>query len=300
MVRANANWRSASQPNRVSGLWEKLAACKTRNAEIANYNSRVRNGLRYFLMALLLLVVALVSALTTMRLAIHVREVKVPDLRNKTPAEAKRAAEENGVSAQVDSNYYSAMVPEGRVLSQSPVAGTLVRRGWEVRLALSLGPQRVAIPQVVGQSDRAAAISIAERGLQLGATDNIVLPGTEAGQVIAQDPPANATDVSAPKISLLVAHAASPQAFVMPSFIGQPLGSVTTTLQNAGFAVGKVTMAPQAAAMPSGNTTSKPASPAIPVTPIQPAASPASIVVSQEPAPGQKVLAGAAINFVVK
>src|SRR5205823_848470 len=84
----------------------------------------------------LLLVVALVSALTTMRLAIHVREVKVPDLRNKTPAEAKRVAEENGISAQVDSNYYSAMVPEGRVLSQSPVAGTLVRRGWEDRPAI--------------------------------------------------------------------------------------------------------------------------------------------------------------------
>jgi beta-lactam-binding protein with PASTA domain len=251
-------------------------------------------------MALLLLVVALVSALTTMRLAIHVREVRVPDLRNKTPAEAKRAAEESGLSAQVDSNYYSAMVPEGRVLSQSPVAGTLVRRGWEVRLALSLGPQRVTIPQVVGQSDRAAAISIAERGLQLGVTDNIVLPGTEAGQVIAQDPPANATDVSAPKISLLVAQAASPQAFVMPSFIGQPLGSVTTTLQNAGFVVGKVTIVPQPAIVSSGNTTSQPASPAIPATPIQPAASPAYIVVSQEPAPGQKVLAGAAINFVVK
>jgi eukaryotic-like serine/threonine-protein kinase len=263
----------------------------------------VRNLLRYFLMALLLLVVALVSALTAMRLAIHVREVRVPDLRSKTPADARRMAEENGLAAQVDSNYYSPTVPEGRVLSQIPSGGTLVRRGWEVRLALSLGPQRVTIPQVVGQSDRAAAINIAERGLQLSSTENVQLPGFDAGQVIAQNPPANATDISAPKISLLVAQAPSPQAFVMPSFIGQPLGSVTITLQNAGFSVGKVTVAAPAPAIPPATSSLATPQTAIPVTPVtqtQPAPSPASIVVSQDPAPGHKVLAGAAINFVVQ
>jgi beta-lactam-binding protein with PASTA domain len=260
----------------------------------------MRKLLRYFLMALLLLVVALVSALTTMRLAIQVREVKVPDLRNKTPNDAKRLAESDGLDAQVDSNYYSTTIPEGRVLSQTPVPGTLVRRGWQVRLALSLGAQRVTIPQVVGKSDRAAAISIAERGLQLSSTDKIQLSGTADGQVIAQDPPANATDVSAPKISLLVAQSSSPQAFVMPSFIGQPLGSVTNTLQGAGFVVGKVTVAPPASApAPASPTAAAPqAVPSAPVILAQ-APSPASIVVSQEPAPGQKILAGAAINFVV-
>jgi eukaryotic-like serine/threonine-protein kinase len=263
----------------------------------------MRDALRYFLMALLLLVVALVSALTTMRLAIQVREVKVPDFRNKTPAEARRLAELDGLAAQVDSSYYSATIPEGRVLSQTPVAGTPVRRGWEVRLALSLGPQRVTIPQVVGKSDRAAAISIAERGLQLSSTDKIQLSGAEDGQVIAQVPPANATDVSAPKISLLVAQAPSPQAFVMPSFIGQPLGTVSNILQSAGFAVGKVTVAlPVSVPTTVSPTATAPQTPASagPVNPPQQPASAASIVVSQEPAPGQKVLAGTAINLVVK
>lgn len=263
----------------------------------------MRNLLRYFLMALLLLVVALVSALTTMRLAIQVREVRVPDLRDKAPAEAKRLAELDGLAAQVDSNYYSAIIPEGRVLSQTPAAGTLVRRGWEVRLALSLGPQRVTIPQVVGKSDRAAAISIAERGLQLSSTDNVELAGVAAGEVIAQEPSANATDVSAPKVSLLVAQSPSPQAFVMPSFIGQPLGSVTNTIKSAGFVVGQVTVTlPVPVPAPASSAPGVPqvSTPAIPVNPTPPAPSPASIVVSQEPAPGQKVLAGAAINFVVK
>src|SRR5690349_4921665 len=113
----------------------------------------MRNLLRYFLMALVLLLVALVSALTAMRFAIHGREVSVPDLRGKSPAEAHRVAEENGLTVSVERSYYTPSVPEGRVLSQVPAAGTVVRRGWEVRLALSLGPQRVTVPQVVGGSE---------------------------------------------------------------------------------------------------------------------------------------------------
>ena len=253
-------------------------------------------------MALVLLVVALSSALIAMRLAVHGSEVNVPDLRGKTPAEARRIAEDNGLAAQVESNYYSPVVPQGKILSQMPAPGTLVRRGWEVRLALSLGPQRVAIPQAVGSSQRAAGINIAERGLELSSTASIKLPGTDPGQVLAQDPPANASDIAAPKISLLVSDQTPPQAFVMPSFIGQPIGSVTITLHNAGFSVGKVTAEPAPASTSEGGTTSTPeitptTSPAS-LSPSVP--SPASIIVSQDPAPGGKVLSGSVINFVVR
>src|SRR5216684_896084 len=226
----------------------------------------MRNFLRILWMALLLLIVALLSALTAMRLAIHGREVTVPDFQGKTPAEVRRTADDSGLAAQIEREYYSPSVPRVRVLSQMPAAGTIVRRGWELRLALSLGPQRVAIPQVIGQSARAAAISINQRGLDPGSTATVQISGLPAGQVIAQNPPPNATDVTAPKISLLIAQDASPQAFVMPSFVGQPLGSTTITLQNAGFPTPRATMpppaAPAASPVPAGSATPTPTTPA--------------------------------------
>jgi beta-lactam-binding protein with PASTA domain len=243
----------------------------------------MRKLLRVVWMALLLLTVALVSALTAMRFAIHGREVTVPDLQGKTPAEARQLADHAGLSTQVESNYYSQNVPQGRILSQMPVPGTRVRPGWEVRLALSLGAQSVTIPQAVGESERAATISIAQRGLELSSTATIQVPGVPPGQVLSQDPPANANDVSSPKVSLLVSSGNPPQAFVMPSFVGQPLGSVTNVLQSAGFSVGRVTMTP---------VTDNPT--------VSPSISPASIIIGQEPTSGQKVLAGSAINFVVR
>ena len=280
---------------------------------------RMRTVLRLIWMSLVLIIVALTSALITMRLAIHRREVAVPNFQGKTPTEARHLAEESELGLQVEREYYSATIPPGRVMSQVPPSRTVVRRGWEVRLALSAGAQRTAIPQVVGESERAAAIAIAQRSLQLGVSARVDLPGAAPGQVLAQNPPANATDAMAPKISLLVAADRPPAAYVMPSFVGQPLGTVSLALKDTSFSLGKVTMseppsspAPAEApitdlAAPVGNppptnpapTNAGPAAAPAAVSP-QPPPSPAAMVVSQEPMPGQKVLEGSAINFVVR
>ena len=263
-------------------------------------------------MALLLVTVALVSALVTMRIALHAREVKVPDLHNRTPSEARRLAEQEGLAAQMDRQYYSPVVPEGRILSQTPVAGSIVRRGWNVRFAVSLGPQRVTIPQVVGQSERAAGITLQQRGLDISVSE-INVPGAAPGQVLAQDPPADATDVAVPKVNLIVAaQNPAPEAYVMPVFVGRPLGSVEVAIKDAGFTLGKVTIADQTTQATSSPSTGSPiqSSPqampnpasAAPAPPTAPSgvSTPAAIVISQQPAAGQRVVAGSEIRFVVR
>jgi beta-lactam-binding protein with PASTA domain len=247
----------------------------------------MKSFFRLVLLALVLLVVALVSALTAMRFAIHTREVAVPDLVGKTPAEGRKTAEDSGLRMDVERQFYSANMAEGRILSQLPPAGTQVRRGWQIRVAESLGPQRVAIPNVLGQSERASEMNIRRRGLDVGAVARVQMPGVPADQVLSQSPPPNASGVSAPKISLLVTEPAPPQAFIMPSFVGRPLGSVTVVLRDAGLRVGVVTVAGH-----DGN----PFSPPMITTP---EASAASMIASQNPAPGEKVSAGAAVNFEV-
>src|SRR5438552_8962757 len=96
------------------------------------------------------------SALMAMRFAIHGGEVAVPKLVGLTPADAERAVAGLGLNVVIERQYYSAEIAEGKILSQIPPSDTRVRRGWQVRVAQSLGPQRVAIPDVIGQSGRAA------------------------------------------------------------------------------------------------------------------------------------------------
>ena len=257
----------------------------------------MKSAIRFALLALVLVIVAMVSALTAMRFAIHGQEVAVPPLIGLAPAEAERKVAGLGLQISIERQYYSPQVPEGRIMSQLPLPGTKVRRGWQVRVAQSLGPTRVTIPDVTGESEHAAELNIRRRGLDVASMAQVQAPGIPADQVLAQSPTANATQVTAPKISLLVTATVEPQAFVMPSFVGWPLGSANRTLQEAGFRLGNVNVV--VPVVPVTSDTANLANPAAPsVLPAQP--SPASIIVSQVPAAGQKVVAGVTVNFEVR
>jgi len=117
-------------------------------------------------------------------------------------------------------------------------------------------------------------------------------PGLPADQVLAQNPTANASQLIAPKINLLVSDAPQPEVYVMPSFIGQPLGSASRTLQDEGFKLGNVGVA-AVVETPTDQTAS-----AAPAPPPEP--SPASIIISQAPPAGQKVTAGSTVSFEVR
>jgi eukaryotic-like serine/threonine-protein kinase len=275
----------------------------------------MRRFFRLVLLTLVLMTVALISALTAMRLAIHGREVTIPQVVGMSPLEAERAGAAFGLQFVVEREFYSADVPEGRIINQMPPAGTKVRRGWSIRVARSLGPQRVAIPDVTGESERAAELNIRRRGLALGSVAQInfpadlpsSLPGSSADQVVSQNPPANASGVSAPKINLLVSSGRDPATYVMPNLTGQPLGSATLALQDAGMRVGKVTVippSPPAAGSPATTIFAQPSltGSSLPASSQAVSSQPntASMIVTQSPAPGQEIVAGTVVNFEVR
>jgi len=252
----------------------------------------MKTAFRFAMLALILVVVAMLSGLTAMRFAIHGQEVAVPALVGLTPTEAERAISGLGLQISIERQYYSPQIPEGRIMSQLPLPGTKVRRGWQLRVAQSLGPTRVAVPDVTGQSEHAAELNIRRRGLDIASMAEVETAGGPVDQVVGQNPTANAAQLVAPKINLLVSRGSDPPAYVMPSFVGQPLGSVNRTLQDAGFRLGNVSVASIVEVSADQSTE---AGPTLPVEP-----SPASIIVSQTPAAGQKVVAGTTVSFEVR
>ena len=254
----------------------------------------MRQFFRMLFLALILVTVALISALTAMRFAIHGRVVTIPQLVGMSPVEAERASATLGLQVVVERQFFSPDISEGKIMSQLPPPGTKVRRGWSIRVAQSLGAQRVTIPDVTGGSERIAELNIQRRGLSLGSIAHVNLPDVVEDKVIAQSPPANASRVLAPKINLLVSNGPEPPTYVMPSLIGQPLGSATLALQDAGIKLGKVVAV--TAQLPADS--SAPDSP--PATSAASEPSAASMIVSQTPQPGQKLAAGSAVNLEVR
>ena len=255
----------------------------------------MRKFFRLLLLALVLMTVALFSALTAMQLAIHGREVAIPKLVGMSPAEAERAGAASGLQVVIERQFYSPDIPEGRIMTQMPLAGAKVRRGWSIRVAQSLGPQRIAIPDVTGGSERIAELNLRRRGLTIGSVAHVNLTDAPSDRVISQSPPAKASGVAAPKISLLVSDGAEPLVFVMPNLTGQPLGSATLALQDAGLKVGKVSLLAPVLPLPSAESQSAPVAPSVFSEP-----NAARMIVTQNPAAGQKIAAGSAVSFVVR
>lgn len=229
-------------------------------------------------LVMLLVAVALLSAITTMHFAIHGAEVQVPALKGMTVAEARSQTSGLGLNLDVDNRYYSGDVAAGHILTQSPEPGAVVRREWRVRVSESLGPQKVEVPQTVGQEERVAALRLRHVGLEVGVTAHLPWPGAAEKTVIAQDPPAHAQGIARPSINLLVAAPAddAPDGFVIPDFTGLPVVSAQAELSGVGIQSTTDFVDVPVASVGSGN-----APPTLPVKP--------GSVVSQEPPSGARV-----------
>jgi beta-lactam-binding protein with PASTA domain len=188
---------------------------------------------------MLLVAAALLSAITTMHLAIHGAEVKIPALKGMTVAEARSQAAGLGLNLDVDNRYYSSDVAAGHILTQSPPPDTVVRRGWHLRVAESLGPQKVDVPDTVGIDARVAALRLRRAGLQVGVAAKLPYAGAEDGSVLAQDPPAHSQGIAQPSVNILVAAPdnTAPDGYVMPDMTGMPVIAAVNQLTRIGFNV---------------------------------------------------------------
>lgn len=228
---------------------------------------------------MLLIAAALLSAITTMHFAIHGAEVKVPTLKGMTVAEARSQAAGMGLNLDVDNRYYSADVAAGHILSQSPAPGSVVRREWHVRVAESLGSQKVDVPDTLGTDARVAAIRLRRAGLEVGVTARLPFTGAEDGTVLAQDPPAHSQGIAQPSVNILVAAPANsaPDGYVMPDLIGVPVITAQQILTRIGLKVDTPTYAD--VPVPAvGNGSEPPKPPTVPGS-----------VIAQQPTAGARV-----------
>ena len=206
----------------------------------------MRRFFRGLVRTLVLIVVFMASALTAMRFAIHGRQTHVPKIVGMTPRDAENTLESNGLVLDRTDRFYSADIPAGRIVSQVPLPGEQVRRGWHVRVAESMGPQRVTIPDLTGDSERSAEINIRRRGLELGTMAVADIPDATPDQIVAQSPPANATNVSLPKISFLIAATEDRKSYVVPDLRGRTEDEAVNAIVGAGLKVGSISSQPAA------------------------------------------------------
>jgi beta-lactam-binding protein with PASTA domain len=246
---------------------------------------------RFLFVLLMLAGLALLSAIITMHFAIHGTEVTVPSFKGLTVAQATSKAAALGLNLSVENHFYSVDTPAGHIAAQSPAPGTIVRRAWHVLLTESLGPQKVAVPNLIGLDSRAASIQIRRSALDLGATAQMPWAYAAEGAIIAQNPAPGAAGVARPTVNLLLAappDSTSP-AFIMPDLTGQNFTSAALAVTHAGLKLAPVIAAPVSIPAVANAGSSQPIQPVAPI----------GSIVSQSPQRGQRVDASTPIELTV-
>lgn len=132
--------------------------------------------------------------------------VTVPDVvgvASRTAEERLRAA---GLQPRAVETFSSE--PVGRVVAQDPRAGDEVERGSTVRIDVSKGPQRVQVPDVVGQTEARAREALRAAGLLASVFD--VPSDRPEGTVVAQEPKGGATVARGARVRINVSEGPPP------------------------------------------------------------------------------------------
>lgn len=200
--------------------------------------------LKYGLLAIALAITAGLSALTTMRVVLKSQEVSVPALLGRKVPDAGSLAAKNRLLLRVEGKRNDPRMAADLIVEQDPPAGSLLKTQRSVRVWVSLGPRRLSVPSVEGESLRSGRLTLEQAGVNVGRVLEVT-NAAEEGTILLQRPPAGETDRLAEEgASLLVSRGPGNRDFVMPDLIGRRADAVVAWLREAGLNVTDVNYKP--------------------------------------------------------
>lgn len=188
---------------------------------------------RAFVVTLLIVLLTLSVGLTSWWFAAG-RYTTTPSVVNHSRAEAEAIASANNMPISF-TEQYSETVPKDLIISSVPAPGERVLRDTEIAAVVSLGPERFAVPQLIGlkldeakaalTSANLAAGAVTEQWSDTVATGLVVAAGYTEGELLKRDT----------TVDLTVSKGREP--LTIPNVVGLAKADATKALTDAGFKI---------------------------------------------------------------
>ncbi|MEU7277677.1 Stk1 family PASTA domain-containing Ser/Thr kinase [Streptomyces sp. NPDC045431] len=160
--------------------------------------------------------------------------VKVPDLKGKPLAEAKRELTKAGLAPGVVTKAFSEDVEQGAVIGTDPEPGTERNPDSAVALVVSRGAP-VDVPDVTGDPVRNATRTLEEAGFTVKVAPERVHSAQDAGAVASQSPADGRQAAKGDTVTLTVSK--GPRMVAVPDVTGDGVDDARRELEAAGFQV---------------------------------------------------------------
>ena len=166
--------------------------------------------------------------------------VVVPELVGKDVLYGLEILSDLGLNTRVKGTAYHDQVPKNHVIDQDPDAGAAIKRGRDVKIRVSRGPETILMPNLAGLSLQQSRILLTENGLCQGVLSGMISPRFDPGQIMAQYPPPGEIVSRNTCADLLISRGPSSQAFSMVDLSGFTPESAIRRLEQMQLTVGSI------------------------------------------------------------
>ena len=194
---------------------------------------RARRSKGPLALLLVLVVAAVLSGGAWLVAAGPLSKTTTPSLVGLTRAEAAATAQKSGLSTHVQGYRFSEVAPVGEVVATDPGRGDKVDKNGTVQLFLSKGPERYAVPSVVGRTEDFARNTVEDNHLTVGTAERRYSSKVAEGSVIATKP-APGTELKRDQVVVLVVSD-GPQPVAVPNVVGAPVDQAKAAVIDAGL-----------------------------------------------------------------
>jgi beta-lactam-binding protein with PASTA domain len=129
-------------------------------------------------------------------------KVTLPNVVGQDEAAARSTLEDLGLKVTRELEFSDS--PKGQVTAQAPPSNSSVDKGSHVTITVSKGPEKVDVPQVVGQSKDDARATLRDAGFKVKVVEQESATQPE-GTVLRQSPPSGGKAVKGSSVTIFVA-----------------------------------------------------------------------------------------------
>jgi len=163
--------------------------------------------------------------------------VTVPETVNTSYEEAVTVLQGLGLYVDISEKKFDQVVEKGHIISQSVEAGTSVKEGFTISLAVSNGPITAKVPNLLQKELSEAQLILENNQLTIGSIEHVNndLP---KGYILEQSPKPGETVAQESTVNLVVSEGKIIKTVILPNILGKTLSEARSALDPLDIHIG--------------------------------------------------------------